>query len=288
MNLAVWPRVERALHACAGKVAWAPRPTVARARRPIPPQHRTSAPGARRAMTGAWRACCGTSLQDLTQRATCASAARIAGLERAYFSKLFRSVMRVSFTRMECVRARRRGKASAAVRSICRSPPSARRSATTTSRRSSVCSNGSKVFARASIDDESRARVAAKHRTPKPQHRTPRPCAGCANNVSLPVGFLRTRSVQMKHRSSVLRFVSALLVGARRRGRRGARRADAIAVCKCSIYACDSADVVEERSSLARTELAVGLARVRRRASSIRCRRSRASARARAVRGMRA
>ena len=35
---------------------------------------------------------------DLTKRATCASAARIAGLERAYFSKRFRSVMRVSFT----------------------------------------------------------------------------------------------------------------------------------------------------------------------------------------------
>ena len=31
-------------------------------------------------------------------RATCASAARVAGLERAYFSKLFRSVMCVSFT----------------------------------------------------------------------------------------------------------------------------------------------------------------------------------------------
>jgi AraC-like DNA-binding protein len=37
-------------------------------------------------------------LQDLTCRATCASAARVAGLERAYFSKLFRSVMRVTFT----------------------------------------------------------------------------------------------------------------------------------------------------------------------------------------------
>jgi AraC-like DNA-binding protein len=37
-------------------------------------------------------------LQDLTKRATCASAARIAGLERAYFSKRFASVMRVSFT----------------------------------------------------------------------------------------------------------------------------------------------------------------------------------------------
>jgi two-component system response regulator YesN len=35
---------------------------------------------------------------DLTKRATCAAAARIAGLERAYFSKRFRSVMRVSFT----------------------------------------------------------------------------------------------------------------------------------------------------------------------------------------------
>ncbi len=37
-------------------------------------------------------------MQDLTHRATCASAARVAGLERAYFSKRFRSVMRVSFT----------------------------------------------------------------------------------------------------------------------------------------------------------------------------------------------
>ena len=37
-------------------------------------------------------------LQDLTQRATCASAARVAGLERAYFSKLFRSVMSATFT----------------------------------------------------------------------------------------------------------------------------------------------------------------------------------------------
>jgi transcriptional regulator GlxA family with amidase domain len=37
-------------------------------------------------------------MQDLTKRATCASAARVAGLERAYFSKRFRSVMRVSFT----------------------------------------------------------------------------------------------------------------------------------------------------------------------------------------------
>ena len=37
-------------------------------------------------------------MQDLTMRATCASAARVAGLERAYFSKLFRSVMCVSFT----------------------------------------------------------------------------------------------------------------------------------------------------------------------------------------------
>jgi transcriptional regulator GlxA family with amidase domain len=37
-------------------------------------------------------------MQDLTKRTTCASAARVAGLERAYFSKRFRSVMRVSFT----------------------------------------------------------------------------------------------------------------------------------------------------------------------------------------------
>jgi AraC-like DNA-binding protein len=37
-------------------------------------------------------------MQDLTRRATCASAARVAGLERAYFSKLFRSVMSVTFT----------------------------------------------------------------------------------------------------------------------------------------------------------------------------------------------
>ena len=37
-------------------------------------------------------------LQDLTRRATCASAARVAGLERAYFSKLFRNVMCVTFT----------------------------------------------------------------------------------------------------------------------------------------------------------------------------------------------
>ena len=36
--------------------------------------------------------------QDLTRRATCAAAARVAGLERAYFSKRFASVMRVSFT----------------------------------------------------------------------------------------------------------------------------------------------------------------------------------------------
>jgi transcriptional regulator GlxA family with amidase domain len=37
-------------------------------------------------------------MQDLTQRATCASAARVAGLERAYFSRLFRGVMSVTFT----------------------------------------------------------------------------------------------------------------------------------------------------------------------------------------------
>jgi AraC-like DNA-binding protein len=37
-------------------------------------------------------------VQDLTKRATCAAAARVAGLERAYFSKRFRSVMRMSFT----------------------------------------------------------------------------------------------------------------------------------------------------------------------------------------------
>jgi transcriptional regulator GlxA family with amidase domain len=37
-------------------------------------------------------------MQDLTKRTTCASAARIAGLERGYFSKRFRCVMRVSFT----------------------------------------------------------------------------------------------------------------------------------------------------------------------------------------------
>lgn len=37
-------------------------------------------------------------MQDLTQRATCASAARIAGLERAYFSKRFRLVMNVTFS----------------------------------------------------------------------------------------------------------------------------------------------------------------------------------------------
>ena len=37
-------------------------------------------------------------LRDLSMRATCASAARVAGLERAYFSKLFRSVMCMSFT----------------------------------------------------------------------------------------------------------------------------------------------------------------------------------------------
>jgi transcriptional regulator GlxA family with amidase domain len=36
--------------------------------------------------------------QDLTKRFTCAGAARIAGLERAYFSKRFHSVMNVSFT----------------------------------------------------------------------------------------------------------------------------------------------------------------------------------------------
>ena len=36
--------------------------------------------------------------QDLTKRATCAAAARVAGLERAYFSKRFATVMRVSFT----------------------------------------------------------------------------------------------------------------------------------------------------------------------------------------------
>lgn len=36
--------------------------------------------------------------RDLTKRATCATAARVAGLERAYFSKRFASVMRVSFT----------------------------------------------------------------------------------------------------------------------------------------------------------------------------------------------
>jgi AraC-like DNA-binding protein len=36
--------------------------------------------------------------QDLTRRATCAGAATVAGLDRAYFSKRFRSVMRVSFT----------------------------------------------------------------------------------------------------------------------------------------------------------------------------------------------
>jgi two-component system response regulator YesN len=44
-------------------------------------------------------------LADLTRRATCASAARVAGLERAYFSKLFRSVMCTTFTRWNaCVR----------------------------------------------------------------------------------------------------------------------------------------------------------------------------------------
>jgi AraC-like DNA-binding protein len=44
-------------------------------------------------------------LEDLTRRATCASAARVAGLERAYFSKLFRSVMTVTFTEWNaCVR----------------------------------------------------------------------------------------------------------------------------------------------------------------------------------------
>jgi transcriptional regulator GlxA family with amidase domain len=44
-------------------------------------------------------------MRDLTQRATCASAARVAGLERAYFSKLFRSVMRMTFTKWNaCVR----------------------------------------------------------------------------------------------------------------------------------------------------------------------------------------
>jgi transcriptional regulator GlxA family with amidase domain len=44
-------------------------------------------------------------MQDLTRRATCASAARVAGLERAYFSKLFRSVMSASFTEWNaCVR----------------------------------------------------------------------------------------------------------------------------------------------------------------------------------------
>jgi two-component system response regulator YesN len=44
-------------------------------------------------------------LEDLTRRATCASAARVAGLERAYFSKLFRNVMAVTFTQWNaCVR----------------------------------------------------------------------------------------------------------------------------------------------------------------------------------------
>ena len=36
--------------------------------------------------------------EDLTQRASCARAARVAGLDRAYFSKLFRTVMGVPFT----------------------------------------------------------------------------------------------------------------------------------------------------------------------------------------------
>ena len=36
--------------------------------------------------------------QDLTKRFTCAGAAQVAGLERAYFSKRFRSVMSVSFS----------------------------------------------------------------------------------------------------------------------------------------------------------------------------------------------
>jgi transcriptional regulator GlxA family with amidase domain len=44
-------------------------------------------------------------LADLTRRASCASAARVAGLERAYFSKLFRSSMCMTFTRWNaCVR----------------------------------------------------------------------------------------------------------------------------------------------------------------------------------------
>ena len=95
--------------------------------------------------------------------------------------------------------------------SICRSPRSARRSATTTSRPSSACSRGSRGLALASIDDEFLDTLHCKHRTPKREHRTPRRCARRANNVSLPVCFFRTRSVQMKHRSSILRFVLAAL-----------------------------------------------------------------------------
>jgi len=36
--------------------------------------------------------------RDLTKRTTCAAAARVAGLERAYFSKRFAIVMHLSFT----------------------------------------------------------------------------------------------------------------------------------------------------------------------------------------------
>ena len=98
-------------------------------------------------------------------------------------------------------------------------------------------------FVLESIDDEFLDTLHCKHRTPKREHRTPRRCARRANNVSLPVCFFRTRSVQMKHRSSILRFVLAALAAMFALGGTvGPAYADpTIAMRKCAIYACDSA-----------------------------------------------
>ena len=172
-------------------------------------------------------------LQDLTKRATCASAARIAGLERAYFSKLFRSVMRVSFTEWNArVRVEEAKRLLRAIDlSITAVGASVGYDDVTTFERvfkrlEGVCPREHRRgLARASCTANTERRNRNTERRDRYAHR--------ANNVSLPIWFLQNRERSMKHRSSFLRFVLAsfVLLG----GAVGAAHAaPAVAVHKCS------------------------------------------------------
>ena len=120
-------------------------------------------------------------MQDLTRRATCASAARVAGLERAYFSKLFRSVMRVTFTEWNaCVRVEEAKRLLRAIDlSITAISASVGYDDVTTFER--VFKRLEGVCPREHQTPNCRSARLRKHRTPKAEHRTPRPRAQSRN-----------------------------------------------------------------------------------------------------------